>query len=39
MKVKKVKKNASDLYKAEEWDGSLAGLADVSAYDAVMEEE
>tara|TARA_B100001250_G_C19813694_1_gene797086 strand:+ start:3904 stop:4410 length:507 start_codon:yes stop_codon:yes gene_type:complete len=37
--VKKVKKNASDLYKAEEWDGSLAGLADVSSYDDVTEEE
>ena len=36
--AKKAKKNASDLYKEGEWDGTLAGLADVSHYD-IQEEE
>ena len=34
----KVRKNATALYKSGEWDGSLSGLADCSAYDYTEEE-
>lgn len=37
--AKKVKKNATDLYKSGEWDGSLADLASVSYYEIDDTEE
>lgn len=37
--AKKARQTARNLYKAEEWDGTVAGLADCAEYDYVEDEE